>query len=47
MIITTCVFYNGTLQKLRVVHSTIIAETLSLVDGCNVAIYINNLLSEL
>ena len=30
------VLYIGILRKLRVVHSIIAAETLSLVDGCDV-----------
>ena len=34
-------------QKQRAVHSTIAAETLSLRDGCDVAIYINRLVSEI
>ena len=42
-----CLLYWNSSKIKRVVHSTIIVETLSLVDGCNVAIYINNLLSEL
>ena len=48
MVITTCVLYISPLLKIkRVVHSAIAAQTLSLVDGCDVTIYINNLLSEL
>ena len=46
MVITTCVLYISPLLKVKiVVHSTIAAQ--SLVDGCDVTIYINNLLSEL
>ena len=41
-----CLYWNSSKIK-RVVHSTIAAETLSLVHGCDVAIYINNLLSEI
>ena len=45
MVITTCVLYISPLLKVKiVVHSTIAAQ--SLVDGCDVTIYINNLLSE-
>ena len=47
MVITTCVLYISSLLKIKiVVHSAIAAQTLSLVDGCDVTIYINNLLSE-
>ena len=45
--VIACVLYTGTLQKLRVVCSTIPAEKLPLVDGSDVAIYINTLLSEI
>ena len=38
-------YWNSSKIK-KVVRSTIAAETLLLVDGCDVAIYINNLLSE-
>ena len=40
------VYWNSSKIK-GVVHSTIAVETPPLVDGCDVAIYINNLLSEL
>ena len=45
--VIACVLYIGTLQKLRVVCSTIPAEKLPLADGSDVAIYINTLLSEI
>ena len=43
----SCPLYWNSSKIKRAVRSTIAAETLSLVDGCDVAIYINNLLSEL
>lgn len=42
-----CPLYWNSSRIKRVVHLTIAAKTLSLVDGCYVAIYIKNLLSEL
>ena len=42
-----CPLYWNASKIERVVHSTTAAETLSLVDGCDVAIYINNMLTEL
>ena len=46
MAIIICDFYIRTLQRLKVVRSTIAAQALSLLDGCHVAIYVNNMLSE-
>ena len=43
----SCPLYWNSSKIKRFVRSTIAAKTLSLVDGCDVAIYINNLLSEL
>ena len=43
----SCPLYWNSSKIKRAVLSTIAAETQSLVDGCDVAIYINNMLSEL
>ena len=42
----SCPLYWNSSKIKRVERSTIAAETLSLIDVCDVAIYINNLLSE-
>ena len=47
MVITAYAVYIGTLQKLKRLSSTIATETLSLVNRCDVKIYINDLLFEL
>ena len=43
----TCAFYWNSSRIKRVVRSTISAETLSLSEGCDVAIYVDKLVSEL
>ena len=43
----TCPFYWNSSRIKRVVRSTISAETLSLSEGCDVAIYVDKLISEL
>ena len=43
----TCPLYWNSSKIKRVVRSTIAAETLSLLEGCDVAMYVNRLVSEL
>ena len=43
----TCPLYWNSSKIKRVVRSTIAAETLSLSEGCDVAMYVNRLVSEL
>ena len=43
----TCPLYWNSSKIKRVVRSTIAAETLPISEGCDVAMYINNLVSEL
>ena len=43
----TCPLYWNSSKVKRVVRSTIAVENLSLSDGCDVAVYINRLVSEI